>query len=778
VVLALADKGRTVKNKGLVARYSVCLVLVTASALLTRMALVVPTSFAANPTTIFTVNSPADVADANPGDGRCETAPNNNVCTLRAAIMEANHTPGGATINFSAAGVGTYTLGISPTGMDDETTGDLNITNSIAIIGNGAANTIINGNQIDRVFFITQCIDNDYDPMMMKCTKGNVIVSMSDVTIKNGKRSYTGSTANAFGGGIFSSGDLTLTNVVIDHNSANASTGAGYGGGINSGGPLKLINSAITNNIASTQSGFAAGGGVLTGGNATFTNSAVSGNQATTAGTNAASAFGGGIAGGSMLTNSTVSGNTAGSGGGIYGSGTLINSTVSGNSANVDGGGIYTGGTMSLYNVTIASNTANADASGSGVGAGIANASGTVNFQNTILARNFNVIVVGGHPSLTDGECSGTINSQGYNIMYDIPPECTVNGGGVTIADPVLGDLADNGGPTKTRAVLQGSPTIDAGNPGGCTDNLGAILTTDQRGAPRPIDGNGDNSAICDIGAFEFGSTAPTPTPTPTPTHSLGNISTRGVVGIGDQVMIGGFTITGTANKTVLLRAIGPSLSNPPINLSGTLQDPTLSLFNASLQPIKFNDNWAQADNASSIPTNLQPSNALESAILISLAPGAYTAIVSGLNGGTGIGLVEVFDLDATLPSKLYNISTRGLVETGDGVLIGGFIVKGQESETVVVRAIGPSLGAPPINLTNVLQNPSLGLFNDQGMRIQFNDDWQTDQQAEIIATGLQPSNPAESAIVRSLAPGNYTAIVQGVNGTTGIALVEVYGLN
>jgi len=174
----------------------------------------------------------------------------------------------------------------------------------------------------------------------------------------------------------------------------------------------------------------------------------------------------------------------------------------------------------------------------------------------------------------------------------------------------------------------------------------------------------------------------------------------------------------------------------------------------------------------------LRPSNGLESAILISLAPGAYTAIVSGLNGGTGIGLVEVFDLDATAPSKLGNISTRGLVETGDSVLIGGFIVKGAASETVVVRAIGPSLASPPISLTNVLQNPSLGLFNDQGTRIQFNDDWQSDQGNDIIATGLQPSNPAESAIVRTLPPGNYTAIVQGVDGTTGIALVEVYGLN
>ena len=241
--------------------------------------------------------------------------------------------------------------------------------------------------------------------------------------------------------------------------------------------------------------------------------------------------------------------------------------------------------------------------------------------------------------------------------------------------------------------------------------------------------------------------------------------------------MIGGFIISGTGDKKVLLRAIGPSLSNPPVSLTGTLQDPTISLFNVSGKLIS-NDNWADDPNAQSIDPALRPTNGLESAILISLPPGAYTTIVSGVGGGTGIGLVEVFDMDATVPSKLSNISTRGLVETGDNVLIGGLIVKGPESETVVVRAIGPSLAAPPINLTNVLQNPSLGLFNDQGSRIQFNDDWQSDQANDIIATGLQPSNPAESVIVRTLTPGNYTAIVTGVNNTTGIALVEVYERN
>jgi len=193
---------------------------------------------------------------------------------------------------------------------------------------------------------------------------------------------------------------------------------------------------------------------------------------------------------------------------------------------------------------------------------------------------------------------------------------------------------------------------------------------------------------------------------------------------------------------------------------------------------IIFNDNWADASNAQSIDANLRPTNSLESAILTSLAPGAYTAIVRGTNNGTGIGLVEIFDLDPTVPTKLSNISTRGLVETGDGVMIGGFIIKGPDNDKVVIRAIGPSLANPPINITNALQNPTLSLFDVNGTKIAFNDDWRSDQQADIIATGLQPSNDLESAIVITLTPGNYTAIVSGVNDTTGVALVEVYGLN
>jgi hypothetical protein len=233
----------------------------------------------------------------------------------------------------------------------------------------------------------------------------------------------------------------------------------------------------------------------------------------------------------------------------------------------------------------------------------------------------------------------------------------------------------------------------------------------------------------------------------------------------GNNVLIGGFIVTGTQPKRVIVRAIGPSLSS---FFPGALADPVLEFGGL------INDNWRSDQEAEIIATGIPPSNDLESAIVATLpANAAYTAIVRGVNNGTGIGVVETYDLDQTVDSKLANISTRGLVQTGDNVLIGGLIVLGQNPLRVIVRAIGPSLPVP-----GALGNPTLELHDGNGSLIVANDNWRSDQEAEIIATGIPPSNDLESAIVRNLAPGNYTAIVRGVNGTTGVALVEVYALN
>lgn len=270
--------------------------------------------------------------------------------------------------------------------------------------------------------------------------------------------------------------------------------------------------------------------------------------------------------------------------------------------------------------------------------------------------------------------------------------------------------------------------------------------------------------------------TAATPTPTPRPPSQsqLLNISTRMEVLAGDQVIIGGFIINGTAPKKVILRAIGPSLA--PFGISDPLADPILELHGSDSSLITMNDNWKDTDEANISATGLAPTNDLESAIVATLDPGSYTAIVKGKNDGTGGGLVEGYDLNQAANSQLGNISTRGFVETGANVMIGGFILGGQTGNAnVVVRALGPSLTA--FGVAGALADPTLELRDGNGTLVRSNDNWKESQQTEIQGTGLQPSNDLESAIFETLAAGSYTAIVAGKGGLTGVGLVEVYRL-
>jgi len=233
-------------------------------------------------------------------------------------------------------------------------------------------------------------------------------------------------------------------------------------------------------------------------------------------------------------------------------------------------------------------------------------------------------------------------------------------------------------------------------------------------------------------------------------------------------VVIGGFIITGTQDKTVLIRAIGPSLSLPSV-----LADPFLRLFDSTGRILATNDNWEDSPNIVAITNSgIPPTNEKESAIIGPLSPGAYTAIVTGANATTGIALVEVYDLDRGADSQLANISTRGLVQTGDVVMIGGIIILGEAPATTLIRALGPSLG-----LRETLSDPMLEMHDGDGNVIASNDNWKETQQAAIEATGIPPPNDAESAILATLIPGDYTAIVRGKNGSTGLALVEAYHL-
>lgn len=252
------------------------------------------------------------------------------------------------------------------------------------------------------------------------------------------------------------------------------------------------------------------------------------------------------------------------------------------------------------------------------------------------------------------------------------------------------------------------------------------------------------------------------------------NISTRADVGIGDNVLIGGLIITGTDPKKVILRAIGPSLP-----LGGTtvvLADPVLELHEPD-GTVVTNDNWRDAQAQEIIDTNLAPTNDLESAIVATLDPGAYTAIVRGKDGGTGVALVEAYDLDDAAQSQLANISTRGFVETDDNVMIGGFIIggSGEDSGTVVVRGIGPTLSDQGV--ANALNDPTLELHDADGVLVASNDNWRDSKETEIEASGLSPTYDRESAILAKLSAGAYTAILRGKDNATGVGLVEAYNL-
>jgi arylsulfate sulfotransferase len=254
------------------------------------------------------------------------------------------------------------------------------------------------------------------------------------------------------------------------------------------------------------------------------------------------------------------------------------------------------------------------------------------------------------------------------------------------------------------------------------------------------------------------------------------NVSTRGLVSGGDNVLIGGFIVTGTDPKSIVLRALGPSLSG--MGLSAVLPDPVLNVYNSSGTLIATNDNWQDDPIHSVVEANgLAPDNPSEAAVARSLPPGAYTVIVSGKDATAGIGLVELYDISPLSNSTLGNMSTRGSVGTLDNVLISGFIIGDVDSATVVVRAIGPSLAS--YGVTGVLSDPTLTIYDSTGSVIASNDNWQDDPNAILVQkNGLTPPNAMESALVLRLPAGAYTAIVRGANDGTGVGLAEVYTLH
>ena len=246
----------------------------------------------------------------------------------------------------------------------------------------------------------------------------------------------------------------------------------------------------------------------------------------------------------------------------------------------------------------------------------------------------------------------------------------------------------------------------------------------------------------------------------------------------GSNVGIGGFIITGTEPKHVVIRALGPSLTKFGFAASELLADPTLEVHGpGSFGTIK-NNNWRDSQDAQLRADGLAPDNDLESAIDAVLPPGAYTGIIGGNGNPAGLCLFEVYDLDAGASSKLANLSTRAFVGTGNNVVVAGFMLGHNPGvDRVVIRGLGPSLGA--FGIGNPLQDPTLELHDGNGALLRANNDWQDDptQFAQVSAAGLQPSNAKESAIAATLPPGLYTAILAGLNNGTGVGTVEVYDL-
>ena len=506
---------------------------------------------------------------------------------------------------------------------------------------------------------------------------------------------------------------------------------------------------------------------------------------------NGMASLGGGIQNANTATVTVVecdiASNRANSGGGICNTGSgeinIVNSIVDGNQAlqtGGRGGGIDNNstGTINITNSTVAFNSVT-----NGNGSGIANAStGTMNISNSTITKNsqgpgappaaqllnastgdVNVkssIIATSDPFFFSFDVAGAFTSLGFNLVgmtdtstgFTQPTDHT--GTSNAPLDPGLSSLlATKGGPTATVPLSDpGSIAINHGDPN--------APPLDQRGYAR--------NGIPDIGAFEFGGPIG---------HTLGNVSTRVFVRAGNNVMISGFIVTGYGQKRVILRALGPTLGQLPFNVSGALADPVLELYDSTGALITSNDDWTSAPNMQEIMSSgFAPPNNHESAILTFLGAGNYTAIVRGANNTTGVALVEGYDLDFTAADDFTNFSTRGFVQTGNNVMIAGVIVHGPDDQRVIVRGLGPTLSR--FGVPSVLADPFLSLRDGNGNEVSNNDNWKESQQSQIQSSGYAPHNNLESAILITLAPGNYTAILSGKNNTTGNALVEVYALN
>jgi hypothetical protein len=406
------------------------------------------------------------------------------------------------------------------------------------------------------------------------------------------------------------------------------------------------------------------------------------------------------------------------------------------------------------------------------------NDGGTGQFELINFARKQNVTINSGFGSQVV-VIDNSIASQGLtNLTFntsndddDIQIVALPGGIAATVNTRGSGDfvrLVGAGVPSNTTLTLDGSNGFDhliyetGGAAVSSTPGPGAGQTT----ISRPGSGSVVYQSFEDV-RFDTGAPA---------LAQLLNISTRMRVETGENVLIGGFIIAGTQDKKVIVRALGPSLTSS--GLTNTLADPVIELYGPNNVLIASNDNWKDTQQTEITNSGVAPTNDSESAIVATLPPDGYTVIVRGKNGTTGTAIVEAYDLNTAASSRLANLSTRGFVQTGQNVMIGGFILGNNGGSTrIVLRGLGPSLAQSEV--ANALADPTIDLYDSNGTRVIFNDDWMDNfgQAVQLSANGLAPAHPDESGIFTALAPGSYTVILAGANGTTGVGLIEIYDL-
>jgi hypothetical protein len=672
------------------------------------------------------------------------------------------------------------------------------VSGNVANVAGGIDNF---GTLVIRSAIVTNNRSNFFDPPPSGGSAGGIenvgTLEISSSTISN-------NWADVFGGGIVNYGMMTVTDSTVSGNVAAGMFGTGTGGGVSNGGShAEIHNSTVSSNLVDGD-----GGGINSAGPLTITNSTISDNRA--------SQNGGGIfnvggnttleIGDTILKASAFGTNIFNSGGTVISRGYNV--------SNDDGGGFLTatgdqintdpmlgplqdnGGPTFTHDLLTGSPAIN---------------TGHPNFTPPPFTdqrgypRVFNGRIDIGSlevqpaptptatPSVTPSPTPPPTPSPPAEMTYNISVHNNVGYAGSPLVRDTLPPGVDYVSVIPSQGTCTGTSTIDCNLgtlPGFSTATVvlvvrptvtGTLLNTAILLNPDPFPSN--NSSTAETTVLPAGTPSPTATPTPTatatpsptaPAQSL-NLSTRMLVQTGDRVGIAGFIITGGAPKRVIMRAVHCMICIPEVS---PLADPVLELHGPSGFVTIINDNWRDTQEAEIIATGLAPNNDSDSAIVVTLPPGNYTAIVRGKNNTSGVALVEVYDLSQAEASKLANISTRAFVSTGGDILIAGFILgNGAGDDNVILRGLGPSLAGAGV--PNVLADPTLELRDGNGALIRADDNWMDDPfQAFIItAVGLAPRNNLESGIAATLSPGQYTALLAGTNSGTGNGLVEVYDL-